>query len=479
MALLHKGEYKMTTMDSFQGAISRREALVRLAGIGGGAFLLTSCGSSATSSGAFTMNFWTPGGSKTFCAMQGTIEQNYAQSHPNFHAGTVKCGTGQQDFNEVLLARIAAGNPPDATIIWDTPVSLGARGALMPLDQMMQGSKNSQSSNWPSGLLASCQYNGKTYGLPVTAGTYAMWFNQALFEKKGISTKRADFPKTWDELRRLSKEFTYWKGDTLVTAGFLPPYGPSNYSNDQYHLPIWSALNGSQLYDAAKRKYTIDSDANIAMLDYFLSWFKDEYHGDINKVLSSGSAWGVYPDPVNQPPAFQQNRLAMTMEGSWAMGDVYTQATPDFGRWEVAYLPVGPGGSKTASGAWPNWVVLPRGSAHAQEAFAYLDYLGVDGISTWFNVNPDLPTNKKASHLLAPKVVVEKRGQAFAEDVTNFFIQMEDIVVPMWDSPIQSFAADQISQALESVTRKTATPKQALQTAQKACQDNLTSLLSQ
>ena len=469
----------MTTMDSNHSALNRREFLVRLAALGGGAFLLNACGSSASSSGPFTMNFWTPGGSAAFCTMQGTIEQNYSHSHSNMHPGPVKCGTGQQDFNEVLLARIAAGNPPDATIIWDTPVSLGSRGALTPLDSLMQGSQNSQTSEWPAGLLATCQYNSKTYGLPVTAGTYAMWFNQALFEKKGISTKREDFPKTWDGLRQLSKEFTYWKGDTLQTVGFLPPYGPCTYSSDQYHLPIWSALNGSQIYDAANRNYTIDSDANIAMLDYFLSWFNEEYRGDINKVLSSGAGWGAYPDPANQPPAFQKNRQAMMMEGSWAMGDVYAQADPDFGQWEVAYPPVGPGGTRVVSGAWPNWVVIPRGSAHAQEAFDYLDYLSAEGVTTWFNVNPDLPTNKKAPHQLAPKTVVEKRGQAFAEDATSFFINMESIVTPMWDSPVESFAADQISQALESVTRKTATPKQALQAAQKACQANLSSLLSQ
>jgi hypothetical protein len=40
--------------------------------------------------------------------------------------------------------------------------------------------------------------------------------------RKGIPTARDAFPKTWDDFRKLSKEFTHWQGDTLQSAGYIP-----------------------------------------------------------------------------------------------------------------------------------------------------------------------------------------------------------------------------------------------------------------
>ncbi len=48
---------------------------------------------------------------------------------------------------ERFLGSIAAGNPPEATVLWDTPVSLGVRGALRPIDDLMATSQYSQVEN--------------------------------------------------------------------------------------------------------------------------------------------------------------------------------------------------------------------------------------------------------------------------------------------------------------------------------------------
>src|SRR5438477_50897 len=82
----------------------------------------------------------------------------------------------------------------------------------------------------------------------ITFSSWAFFYNREWFEKKGIPADRSHFPKTWDELRKLSKEFTHWKGDTLVTAGYVP----FRFTQD-WDIPptmyIWSVLNGGQLYD--------------------------------------------------------------------------------------------------------------------------------------------------------------------------------------------------------------------------------------
>ncbi len=454
-----------------------RRALLRAAGLGGaGALTLAAggrgpLGSSLTAAapaaqGTTKITFWTPGGSPAFCDVHTQIAKDYAAVEPKV-AVDFQCGTDSEAFAERLLGSIAAGNPPEATIIWDTPVSFGVRGALRPLDDLMKAAKYSQVENWPAAVLKSCQFNGKTYGLPVTAGTYGIWYNQEMFEAKGIPTDRASFPKTWDELRKLSKEFTQWKGDKLVSAGFVL-FEPTDLP---YTLPVWSALNGGKLYDAANQRYSIDAESNTAMMEYFVSWLDEEYQGDINKVKRSGS-WRPYPSDEGQPPEFQAGHLAGVEWGSWGMGDFYAYGDPAFQKWEVAPYPVGPGGKSVVSAYWPNWLVIPDGTEHPEEAFAYLDFMSGVGVAKWFAAIPDLPTNARVANVV-PEVAAKKRDEAVAEDATAFFRTQLDVATPMWDSPVQSFAIDQLRGAIERILAKESPPSDALAEAQKACQAEL------
>ncbi|WP_165423106.1 ABC transporter substrate-binding protein [Ktedonosporobacter rubrisoli] len=467
----------MSTRQIISPGLVNRRKFLQLTAAGGGMLMLAACGGSGGASGHTEIIFWLPGGTQTYCNAHNTIEKDYQKLHPNIQMPPVLCGTGKQDYTEVLLAHIAAGNAPDATLYWDSPVSLGASGAAMDLTSMMANSQHAKIDKWPAGALASCQFNDKIYGLPITAGVFSMWYNAEWFERKGISVKREDFPKTWDALRALSKEFTTWKGDELQTIGFPVLHTPAQGS-DRYNLPMWSALNGSQIYDAENKKYTIDSEANIAMMDYFLSWLNEEYRGDVNYLLRAKVIWDAYPDAqTGRAPAFQTQKQAMVLQGSWMVGDFYTWTGPSFEKWNVAPLPLGPGGTKQISGDWPNWAVIPRGAKHAAEAFQYLDYMSATGVRTWFNVLPDLPANADFSHSILPDGLVQKRGKAFAQEIMDFFYQQQQIVTPMWNSPVEGFASDQIGTAIARVMTKAAKPKQAMAEAQKACQDKLDSVL--
>ena len=453
--------------------MTRRDFL-KMVGASSGVALLTACGLTPTqdapTSSNFTISFWTPGGSQAWCPVAITESMKaFTAIHPNITFDEVQCGTGDQNFQEALLARIAAGTPPDTAALYVSPISLGARGAVVALDEMLPSSQYAQVKNWPTGVIASCQFNGKTWGLPVTIDTYGMWYNQEWFEEKGIPAEPEDFPKTWDELRRLSKEFTRWNGDKLETAGFVP-------WRDARELPIWSALNGGQIYDAANKKYTIDSDTNVALMEYAISWLDEEYKGDINKVNESGY-WGAYPGPQGQPPAFQEGNLAMMINGSWIMGDFYASVEPKFTRWNVAPLPLGPTGTEVVSGYWPTWMVILQGSKYIQESFQWLDYISGDGVKIWFAASPNLPANKSVPRDLIPSLLVEKRGETFARQTMNFFLDQLEVATPMWDSPVQGFAEDQLWRAIDLIMTKTAKPKDALAEAQKTCQAELESTL--
>ncbi|QYZ69334.1 substrate-binding domain-containing protein [Neotabrizicola shimadae] len=413
---------------------------------------------------------WLPGGSPLFCEIHTGLLAGFAE-RGGFSASETVCGLGQNtEFNQSLIGAIASGNPPDISMLWDSPVSLGAQGAFMPLDEMMKGS-TIPLETWPGGLLASCQFRGVTYGLPVTAGIYTMWFNQDMFEAKGIPTDRASFPKTWDEMRKLSKEFTVWDGDYLQVAGFVPPRAVEP-------MAVWSALNGGKLYDAANLKYMLDSEQNIEMFNYFLDWLNEEYKGDVNLIDRSGNFTDGYPNTTTgMGPAFRESRLAGMQSGSWLMGDFYSDPVPNFQRWDLAAHPVGPSGSATAAGIWPNWFVIPVGSKNPQAAFDYLAYLSVEGVVKWYEQIPDVPTNSQVK-AKPPASLVERRGQEFADSASAFLQEQASIVTPMWDSPVQGFATDQMTRAVEKIYTKAATPAEALAEAQSACQTELERVLA-
>jgi multiple sugar transport system substrate-binding protein len=455
-------------------SMSRRR-LLGTAGVGGGLLAAGLHGALRPAGAALpatqdqvTVTFWTPGGSPAYCEVHAEIAADYTAENPS----TVidfQCGTGQEQFMERFLGSIAAGNPPEATVLWDSPVSLGVRGSLLPIDELMANSQFSQVENWPAGVLQSCQFGGRTFGLPVAAPSYSMWYNQDLFDAKGIPSDRASFPKTWDELRALSKEFTEWDGDRLVTAGFVPWY-------DENTLPIWSALNGGQIYDGANQRYTIDAEPNVEMMEFVIAWLDEEYRGDINLVERAG-AWAGYPSDDGLPPRFQMGQLAMMEWGSWGMGDFYAYGDVAFNNWGVAPYPVGPSGTEPVSGYWPNWLAIPNGTDYPEEAFGYLDYLSGVGIAKWFSVIPDLPANSQVPEVV-PEVALEHRDQEIAEDVTAFFRAQLEVATPMWDSPVQSFAIDQLDTALEQIMTKSASPSDALAAAQQACQAELESVVS-
>ena len=465
-----------------QSMLTRRSFL-RYAGAGSGLLFLTACaapgaapgtgaapsaGEAASSGEPITMSFWTPGGSEPFCQGFNTMAADFMQANPGITIEEAQCYAGQDSYNEVLLSAIAGGTPPDATVLWTSPAAFAVRNVLEPLDDLMASSQYAKLSDWAPGVLASCQLDGKTYGLPVTASTYGIFYNPNLLESKGISSKPEDFPKTWDELRRLAAEFVVWNGDTLEQVGFMP-------WTDAVHTTIWSAANGTQIYDAANQKYTIDSEQNAEMYQFLVDWLDEQYRGDWVAVQSAAN-WGASVDAQGRPAMFPAGKTAAVMDGFWYAGDFYTNDAT-FDNWQVAGVPVGPSGSKEVSGYWPNWLVIPKGTQHPADMFKYFDYISGEGVLTWYAVTPDLPASGAVASIPAPTSLVERRGQEFADATTVFFRKQLDIAAPMWNSPIQDYANDQILRAAERILSKEAPVADVLAEAQSACQAELEKVL--
>lgn len=454
-------------------SLSRRQFL-RLTSMMAGAAALAACSPTAPANQAASsaaapasadaqipISWWNAYSSPSVQEVVPKIVASFEAMHPNIKIDYELSGgpPGGGNLTEVLLSRIAAGNPPDTVTLFDPPSQYGALGALTAIDDLMTGAAVAKADAFYEGVLNTCKWQGKTYGLPASAAAAAMFYNTDKFAEKGVSVTRDTFPKTWDELRLLSDQFTVLENGALKQAGFMPPWSAS------WLFPVWSALNGGQIFDATNNLYTVNSAENVEWIEYWAKWLNDAYGGDFEQINIAGNWGDAYP---NNNSAYYSGLSAMMTDGGWIMTDIEFPF-----QWEVAKLPFGPSGAKTASGFWPNWFALPQGGPHPGEAFQFIEYFCTEGWETWYRAIPDTPAWKGASRDVVTQALIDKVGDARALELHRFFLDYLNDAAPMWDSPINAFAADTLGSAIASVMGKAKSAQEALDEAQQLTQAKL------
>ncbi len=111
--------------------------------------------------------------------------------------------SGSTDFQTAIVAKAAAGNPPDIAIFPQPGVLAGQIKTLYPLDEVGIDVK-AVTSDEAHGLGDIARFSGKTYGLPYSINVKSLvWYNPAAFTKAGLQV-----PKTDDDLTALAKTIT-------------------------------------------------------------------------------------------------------------------------------------------------------------------------------------------------------------------------------------------------------------------------------
>jgi multiple sugar transport system substrate-binding protein len=342
-------------------------------------------------------------------------------------------------------------------ILLTTPAEYAARSSLTDITDFVQNAQYAKADAIFEGPLASCKWKNKIYGLPSSAGAGAIFINVAKFKEKGIPTDRESFPKTWDELRKLSKEFVVQKDGAISEAGFVPFIG------NAWLYPVWSALNGGQIYDSATNTYKLDSDNNVQWLDYWVQWLDEQYGGNLEAFTAAGNWADAYNDGL-----FAAGQMAAVHSGSW----VATDADIPF-EWEAVKFPFGPSGSKSVTGFYPNWWVLPAGVKHPKEAFLFIEFIATIGWETWYKYILDTPSWKNFPPDVLTDKLVKDVGKEKAVEINSFFASYLNDSIAMWDSPIELFAQQTIGNSIGEVLNKKKTAKVALAEAQQICQTKL------
>jgi multiple sugar transport system substrate-binding protein len=463
-----KGQAMITPSKS----LSRRSFL-RLSGLAGGALALAACaapgaapaatpsaqgeGSVATSD-AITLTWWNQYSTSSTQAAVPLMIEAFNETYPNIQVEYELSGgpPGGGNYTEILLARIAAGNPPDSATTWDPPAQFAARGSLAQLDDFMENAKWARPDAFFEGPMNSCRWQGSIYGLPASAGAGCLIYNVDMFAELGLPTAREEFPTTWQGLKELSATLTEWSGDELVRAG-LVPWGTS------WLHPVWSGLNGSQLFDADNLRYTIDTEENIEWVQFWRTWLDEQYQGDLERL----NFYGPYGDAY-APGAFNSGVAGIIQSGSWACSD----AEMPFA-WEVVKFPVGPQGSRSVTGYWPNWWIVPHGAPNLQEAFYFSEFFCTKGWEIWYQYIMDTPAWRDFPDGVLTQQLVDEQGIERATEIHDFFAEYLNDTVNMWNSPVENFASDTLQASIEEVLHGQSTPEQALANAQTLIQSRL------
>jgi multiple sugar transport system substrate-binding protein len=351
-----------------------------------------------------TIDVWIPFSAEhEVAAVQEGID-GFEQKYPWI---TVKVTDGVEDDDKILAA-IRAGNPPDAVMSWaldDLPVFCDS-GAWQDLSPYIERSGWTLDEMFPASVAQYTGFGGSRCALPFLTDAIGLYYNKDLFEKAGISEP----PTTTSELVETAKKLTEFNPDgSIKVAGFVPWIG--YYENDPLSYSIvWDA----DYYTEDMSSAALATDPDWA--SYF-EWWKDfvDFYGSDNIkkfVAGQGDEWSSAND-------FHRGRVAMMIDGEWRTAFIENDA-PDL-NYGTAPVPV-PEGKEDLHGigrVGGTIMGIPRGSAHAAEAWLLVEHLGTntDALVTASNTLRNVPTTLES--LEAPQLDVTPQFETFMNIFEN------------------------------------------------------------
>lgn len=248
------------------------------------------------------------------------------------------------NLQQRLATDIAGGTPPDISVIATRWVLDYAQNDIAePLDSYITPEFRGR---FYENLLTPGMVDGKTYLLPILASTRALYYNQALYEKAGVT----EAPKTWEDLLAASKKVKE-KGDGAYGFGIQ---GKEIETDTYWYYPFWS-YGGDIVKDG---KSGIAGEAGVKAANLYKSFIDDG--------LSQPSPTGSNRQDIET--LFKQGRLGALVTGPWLRGQIASEA-PDL---KYAMAPM-PEGSSALTWGGTDSMMLFKSSPNKELAWKFLE----------------------------------------------------------------------------------------------------------
>jgi len=334
-------------------------------------------------------------------------------------------------FADKITAAVPRGKGPDIFIYAQDRLGgwIEAGNTVEPIDFYVE---DATKARFIPTTMEAMTYQGTIYGLPLNYKVITMIYN-----KKLLPTP----PKTSTELVATAKKLTDQKAGKFGLA--------YSYSDFYYHAALMNGFGGG-VFDA-QRKPTLNSAANVKSLEYLMKWF------DTDKILPAE------PSTALITSLFNEGKAAIVFSGPWFLGEIAKGI--DYG---LAMLPkIDESGKPMKPWMTVEGMYIAASSKSKEAAYDFLKYctdipsakiLAVEGRQT--------PSNKN----------VYNDATVGADPILKAFRQQVEAAVPMPNLPEMTMVWSPATTAMNKLTKKAATPKVAMDEAQKSVEADIARL---
>lgn len=229
---------------------------------------------------------------------------------------------------ERLFTAFAAGQGPDIfhTQLEDSYHYVANRMvAPVALEAMGAGTTEELVNRYVAGALDPVLIDGVLYGIPLEMLNWCIYINDRIFREAGLDPDR-DYPRTWEDMVRLSEQIVRREGEVITRRGF-----DFRYSDYLIGLvPMVEQLGGELVSDDGNTAI-VGEEAWLAFLRFMQDW------GPTGKNLGSPT----YPN-ARFLFNFDNDEVAMIHSGMYQQARIKAD-NPEFyesGEWRVVPFPV-------------------------------------------------------------------------------------------------------------------------------------------
>jgi len=335
-------------------------------------------------------------------------------------------------FADKITAAVPRGKGPDVFIYAQDRLGgwIEAGNTVEPIDFFLD--KPTKDRFIPTTMEA-MTYRGTVYGLPLNYKVITMIYN-----KKLVATP----PKTSGELVAVAKKLSDPKAGRFGLA--------YSYADFYYHAALMNGFGG-RVFDPGP-KPVLNAPENVKSLELLMRWFEKD---------------GILPAEPSTAlitSLFNDGKAAIVFNGPWFLGEIAKSV--DYG---LAPLPTldEAGGKPMRPWMTVEGVYIAAPSKNKDAAYDFVKYvtdlpqakiLALEGRQT--------PSNKSVYD--DPKVKADPILAAFRKQV--------DVAVPMPNVPEMTMVWSPATTAMNTIVKKSSTPKAAMDFAQKKVEADVAAL---
>jgi multiple sugar transport system substrate-binding protein len=334
---------------------------------------------------------------------------------------------------------IAQGKPPTlARVATRWIPEYVASGWLEPVDEYMNPEFRAQFI--PLLINEGSQYEGRTFGLPITVSSRALYYNKDLFQKAGLTSP----PENWAELKNAAQAI-HALGADAYGFGIQGNQGKQPEVSTYFYYFLWG--NGGDILTTDGTRPAFNGPEGLEAVIF------------LKDMIDNGL---TQPNPTESPTenprkdmetAFVEGKLGMVITGPWLATRLAKEAPAlDYGLSVIPYQT-----TPVTLAAQDTLILFKQAEQKNKDAaWKFIEFLYADEYRLKYAVTEGV---------LPEKISVSENDQIAKNPVFSFF--MEKLPTGKFE-PLNVRSADisnVVADALHSAYRNEVSPEEALNTA--------------